>query len=200
MIALISGARELKIPLEEGNNIVADDFIDKYKLSTEWDKGFPGLIKKLWNDKGIQGTYERRAELTINDSTKYYFDAIDRVSLDTYIPTEQDVLKARVRTTGIIQSEFDIDEMHFRIFDVGGQRNERKKWIHCFEGVTAIIFCAAMSEYDQHLVEDGITNRMHETVQLFGDICNNDFFKNTSIILFLNKRGIDRLISLCVYV
>lgn len=43
---------------------------------------------------------------------------------------------------------------NFRMFDVGGQRSERKKWIHCFEGVTAIIFCVAMSEYDMRLAED----------------------------------------------
>ena len=44
----------------------------------------------------------------------------------------------------------------FRIhmFDVGGQRSERKKWIHCFEGVTSIIFCTAISEYDQVLLEE----------------------------------------------
>ena len=41
-----------------------------------------------------------------------------------------------------------------RMFDVGGQRSERKKWIHCFEGVTAIIFCVALSEYDMVLAED----------------------------------------------
>lgn len=40
------------------------------------------------------------------------------------------------------------------MFDVGGQRSERKKWIHCFEGVTCIIFCAALSAYDMVLVED----------------------------------------------
>lgn len=45
----------------------------------------------------------------------------------------------------------------FRLFDVGGQRSERKKWIHCFEDVTAIIFCVAMSEYDQVLQEDETT-------------------------------------------
>ena len=40
------------------------------------------------------------------------------------------------------------------MFDVGGQRSERKKWIHCFEGVTSIIFCTAISEYDQVLLEE----------------------------------------------
>lgn len=37
---------------------------------------------------------------------------------------------------------------------MGGQRSERKKWIHCFEGVTCIIFIAALSAYDMVLVED----------------------------------------------
>lgn len=40
------------------------------------------------------------------------------------------------------------------MFDVGGQRSERKKWIHCFENVTSIIFCVALSEYDQTLLEE----------------------------------------------
>jgi len=52
----------------------------------------------------------------------------------------------------------DIEKLwNFRLFDVGGQRSERKKWIHCFEDVTAIIFCVAMSEYDQVLHEDETT-------------------------------------------
>ena len=48
---------------------------------------------------------------------------------------------------------------YFRMFDVGGQRSERKKWIHCFEGVTAIIFCVALSGYDLVLAEDEEMNR-----------------------------------------
>lgn len=39
--------------------------------------------------------------------------------------------------------------MIYRVFDVGGQRSERKKWIHCFEGVQCLIFIVAISEYDQ---------------------------------------------------
>ncbi len=76
------------------------------------------------------------------------------------------------------------------MLDVGGQRSERKKWIHCFEGVTAIIFCVAMSEYDLVLDEDDEMNRMRESMKLFESICNNKWFTETSIILFLNKKDL----------
>jgi hypothetical protein len=52
------------------------------------------------------------------------------------------------------------------MFDVGGQRSERKKWIHCFENVTTILFLVAISEYDQLLFEDETVNRMQEARKL----------------------------------
>jgi len=83
-----------------------------------------------------------------------------------------------------------IDGNQFKMYDVGGQRNERKKWIHCFENVTAVLFVAAISEYDQVLYEDENTNRMVEALNLFEEICNSRWFRDTSMILFLNKRDL----------
>lgn len=83
-----------------------------------------------------------------------YFDSIDRIGDMNYVPTDQDVLRSRVKTTGITETTFVIGDLTYRMFDVGGQRSERKKWIHCFENVTAIIFLVAISEYDQVLIED----------------------------------------------
>lgn len=59
------------------------------------------------------------------------------------------------------------------VLDVGGQRNERKKWIHQFDDVTAIIFVVAISEYDQTLFEDEEENRIVEALSVFQDICNS---------------------------
>ncbi|KAJ3168475.1 Guanine nucleotide-binding protein alpha-2 subunit [Geranomyces variabilis] len=73
------------------------------------------------------------------------------------------------------------------MFDVGGQRSERRKWIHCFEAVTSIIFCVALSEYDQVLLEESQQNRMAESLILFESVINSRWFLRTSIILFLNK-------------
>ena len=82
---------------------------------------------------------------------------MDRLGAKDYQPTEQDILRTRVKTTGIVEVHFSFKNLNFKLFDVGGQRSERKKWIHCFEDVTAIIFCVAMSEYDQVLHEDETT-------------------------------------------
>lgn len=55
---------------------------------------------------------------------------------------------------GVVGGTLSPPVLPCRMFDVGGQRSERKKWIHCFEGVTCIIFIAALSAYDMVLVED----------------------------------------------
>lgn len=86
-----------------------------------------------------------------------FLDDLDRLGKKEYMPTEQDILRTRVKTTGIVEVHFSFKCLNFKLFDVGGQRSERKKWIHCFEDVTAIIFCVAMSEYDQVLHEDETT-------------------------------------------
>ena len=79
---------------------------------------------------------------------------MERLTLKDYVPTQDDVLRTRVKTTGIVEINFAYKSLGFKMFDVGGQRSERKKWIHCFEGVTAIIFCVALSAYDLVLAED----------------------------------------------
>lgn len=147
-------------------------------------------VKELWTDPGVLQTWKRRAEFQIVESVKYYFNEIERIMKVDYVATQQDMLLARVRTSGIVTEKYVIDGADFEMYDVGGQRNERKKWIHCFDDVTAVIFVAALSEYDQVLFEDAAANRMTEAVDLFGEICDNNVFQSSSIILFLNKKDL----------
>jgi len=122
----------------------------------------------------------------------FFLNKIEDVSQPAYVPTEQDLLHARVRTTGIIENDFTIEKNRFKMIDVGGQRNERKKWIHCFEGVTAVLFVVDISAYDRVLYEDEKVNRLIEALNLFENICNSRWFRDTSIILFLNKADLFR--------
>ncbi|EOB03535.1 Guanine nucleotide-binding protein alpha-14 subunit, partial [Anas platyrhynchos] len=147
-------------------------------------------IKNLWKDPGIQECYDRRREYQLSDSAKYYFTDIDRIAMPSFVPTQQDILRVRVPTTGIIEYPFDLENIIFRMVDVGGQRSERRKWIHCFESVTSIIFLVALSEYDQVLAECDNENRMEESKALFKTIITYPWFLNSSVILFLNKKDL----------
>ncbi|CAO2610483.1 Guanine nucleotide-binding protein G(o) subunit alpha [Lemmus lemmus] len=166
------------------------DVVSRMEDTEPFSAELLSAMMRLWGDSGIQECFNRSREYQLNDSAKYYLDSLDRIGAADYQPTEQDILRTRVKTTGIVETHFTFKNLHFRLFDVGGQRSERKKWIHCFEDVTAIIFCVALSGYDQVLHEDETTNRMHESLMLFDSICNNKFFIDTSIILFLNKKDL----------
>jgi guanine nucleotide-binding protein G(i) subunit alpha len=144
-------------------------------------------VDALWKDTGVQLAFSRAHEYQLNDSAKYYLSEVLRFAGPSYVPTDIDVLHSRVKTTGITETKFKVDKLTYRMFDVGGQRSERKKWIHCFDNVTAVVFLVAISAYDQKLVEDEDVNRMTEALNLFESTCNSKWFANTSFILFLNK-------------
>ena len=156
----------------------------------ELDPSYSAAYETLSADPGVQDAMARGAELQLNDSTSYFWERAGDILRSDFVPNEQDILRARVRTTGIVQQNFAIDGRRYTMFDVGGQRNERRKWIHVFDGVTAIIFVTALSEFDQVLFEDETINRMDEALLLFEQILGHKSFRNTSIILFLNKRDL----------
>ncbi|KAM5299412.1 guanine nucleotide-binding protein subunit alpha-14 [Ctenodactylus gundi] len=172
---------------KENAQLIKEVEVDKVSMLS---KDQVEAIKQLWGDPGIQECYDRRREYQLSDSAKYYLTDIDRIAMPSFVPTQQDVLRVRVPTTGIIEYPFDLENIIFRMVDVGGQRSERRKWIHCFESVTSIIFLVALSEYDQVLAECDNENRMEESKALFKTIITYPWFLNSSVILFLNKKDL----------
>ena len=83
-----------------------------------------------------------------------FFSDVERLFAKDYLPTDQDILRTRLRTTGITETIFELGNLTYRMFDVGGQRSERKKWIHVFDNVQVVLFLVAISGYDHVLVED----------------------------------------------
>ncbi|KIM55445.1 hypothetical protein SCLCIDRAFT_1221134 [Scleroderma citrinum Foug A] len=144
-------------------------------------------IHELWQDPIIPTVLDHSSQFYLMDSAAYFFGEVLRIGTYNYLPTVDDVLRARAKSTGITDTRFNMGQLSIHMFDVGGQRSERKKWIHCFESVTSIIFCTALSEYDQVLLEAKEQNRMEESLILFESVINSRWFLRTSIILFLNK-------------
>ncbi|KAJ3436710.1 guanine nucleotide-binding protein g(o) subunit alpha [Anaeramoeba flamelloides] len=144
-------------------------------------------IKTLWNDPAIQKAYQKRNKFQLVDSAEYFLNKVEDISKEDYIPTVEDTLNLRITTTGINETSFTYSDQKYCLIDVGGQRNERKKWLHCFENVTSIIYVASLSAYDQVLAEEITVNRMAESLMLFSDIINSRWFNKIPAILFLNK-------------
>ncbi|KAL1140099.1 hypothetical protein AAG570_000031 [Ranatra chinensis] len=235
MQSMIRAMDLLKIQYKDPSMVEKAELIRSvdFETVTTFESPYVEAIKALWADTGIQECYDRRREYQLTDSAKYYLMEIDRVAAPNYLPTEQDILRVRVPTTGIIEYPFDLEEIRFsylsdleriehaeylpteqdilrarapttgiieypfdldsiifRMVDVGGQRSERRKWIHCFENVTSIIFLVALSEYDQILFESENENRMEESKALFKTIITYPWFQHSSVILFLNKKDL----------
>ncbi|KAL8283389.1 hypothetical protein RQP46_005799 [Phenoliferia psychrophenolica] len=144
-------------------------------------------ILALWSDPAVKAIVDKRGKYQINDSVAYLFDSVERIMDPEYEPTDDDILRARVRTIGITETQFSVGKLSYRLFDVGGQRSERKKWIHCFEGVNVLLFLVAVSEYDQTLFEDESVSRMDEAMALFEATSNSRWFSTSSVVLFFNK-------------
>jgi len=123
----------------------------------------------------------------LKESAPYYFSEIKRIASPDYVPSDADILRSRQKTTAVIETFFEVDKIMFKVIDVGGQRSQRKKWIHLFQDVTAVLFCASVACYNMQLRECRDINQFDDCLQLFGEIINTRWFANTPVILFLNK-------------
>ncbi|XP_054635776.1 guanine nucleotide binding protein (G protein) alpha v1 isoform X1 [Dunckerocampus dactyliophorus] len=188
---VLHGMGVLRINLANSRNKVHAHSVLSCARSFDEDQLlFPFLshaLSCLWADQGVRAAVARGYEYQLNDSAVYFFENMSRISSPDYMPTEMDVLRVRLRTTGVIETQFQVKHLTFRMYDVGGQRTERRKWIGCFEDVRVVLFVVSLSGYDMTLVEDPSTNRLQESMKLFSSVCNNVFFRTTSMILFMNK-------------
>ncbi|XP_067233916.1 guanine nucleotide-binding protein G(olf) subunit alpha isoform X3 [Chanodichthys erythropterus] len=219
IVTIISAMSTLTPPVSIANpsNQPRAEYIKSIAPLSDFDytEEFFEHAKHLWDDEGVKACFERSNEYQLIDCAQYFLDRIESVRQSDYTPTDQDLLRCRVLTSGIFETRFQVDKVNFHMFDVGGQRDERRKWIQCFNDVTAIIFVAASSSYNMVIREDNSTNRLRESLDLFRSIWTNRFhssavswefsvpvpsaaevilkciymfLRTISVILFLNKQ------------
>ncbi|CAE6404349.1 unnamed protein product [Rhizoctonia solani] len=147
-------------------------------------------LQDLWGDAAAQQGWSRANEVALPENLYYFFGDLPRVFQRDYIPTTQDIIRCRAQTTGITETVFKLRGQELHLIDVGGQRSERRKWIHCFQDVTTILFLVSLNGYDQCLFEDSNANRMQDAMAIWDSICDSEYFRSTNIILFLNKNDL----------
>jgi len=189
---LVECVRDKGDQLQDNNKDFGASIVGAMVSFQEFQDKYTELLS-LWHDPTIQATTndpEAKLSLVLLDSAHYWYKHIERILKDDYQPTVKDIIKSRTKTTGIQEIIFEIDGYKFKLTDVGGQRSERKKWISCFQNLTAILFVVALSEFDQTLNEDNGTNRMSESIKLFRGVVGNDALHHVAMILFLNKEDL----------
>lgn len=148
-------------------------------------------MQELWRDKSVRQCLKEK-RIRLEESSGFYLDEINRITAKKYFPTDADVLKARLKTVGVVEHTFTIANgsnrgVEWKIYDVGGARNQRQAWAPYFEDVNAIIFLAPISAFDQVLTEDHRVNRLEDSLQLWKSVVSNKLLEKVNIVLFLNK-------------
>ncbi|KAF8900438.1 guanine nucleotide binding protein, alpha subunit [Gymnopilus junonius] len=148
-------------------------------------------IKTLWEDN-IVGEALNRRKVRLEDGPGFFINDADRIANRDYQPTDDDVIRARLRTLGVQEYKFIFDHgrtmgQEWRLYDVGGTRSSRAAWYPYFDDVDAIIFLAPISPFDEKLAEDRRVNRLEDSYLLWRSVCSCKLLSRTQIILFLNK-------------
>ncbi|KAB5592993.1 Guanine nucleotide-binding protein alpha-2 subunit [Ceratobasidium theobromae] len=192
LLMLVDALPAMQLQLSPTN----ERFIDTLRGTSELRDGeaYPEQLlqplQDLWNDPGVQQGWSRANEAALPENLQYFFDDLPRVFQRNYLPSTQDIIRCRSQTTGITETVFKLRGQELHLIDVGGQRSERRKWIHCFQDVTTILFLVSLNGYDQCLFEDSNANQMQDAMEIWDSICDSEYFKSTNIILFLNKNDL----------
>ena len=177
--------------LKSAATVEAADVILKLpKDACVLDDGIAKALKVLHADDVIQATLQVRSKYQLQECFLSYFVSVQSYPEwggPSWVPSVDDCVRSRVRSSGIIEVSFELDGQKFKVFDAGGQRAERRKWLHAFDDVTALIFVASLTEYDEVLFEDQDKNRLQESLDVFEELSNSAHFVSTPILIFLNK-------------
>lgn len=168
--------------------MIAKAFEEKREFQSDiWES-----LRAVWADPAIQQTYSEavKDKFWIDDNTEFYFSKISEFAGANFLPKTEHLLRIRMRTTGIIEKSITHDNKKITFIDVGGQRNERKKWFRkngIFENSKGILYVIALNEYDIVTFEDDTANAMQEALQTFEQVCESPAFQNVPIVIFFNK-------------
>uniref|UniRef100_A0A915M2U7 Uncharacterized protein n=1 Tax=Meloidogyne javanica TaxID=6303 RepID=A0A915M2U7_MELJA len=173
---IAKGISQLQIDVPSQERDLVNKFEHSFTKFLDYDDTeMIKLISKFLTYSCVNAACQHLTEFYVPDNTPYLLAESSRILTPEYSPTEADVIHARASTTGVHEIFFSFRRFGIRLIDVGGQKTERRKWIHCFDNVSAILYVISLSCYDQFLEEDPSINRMDDSIELFRAMFYNQF-------------------------
>ncbi|KAJ7101446.1 G-protein alpha subunit [Mycena belliarum] len=154
-------------------------------------------IGALWAHRGVRQVLKRQG-VELREEGGFFLDDAARIAALDYVPTDRDIMRARIRTLGVEEHRFVTEsDLHpgfragteFFITDVCGSSSQRATWIPYFDDVQAILFLAPLAFW-QNLDEDHNVNRVQDSLELWREIVGNRLLAKTAFILLFNKKDI----------
>ncbi|KAH0800782.1 G-protein alpha subunit [Histomonas meleagridis] len=183
LIWLERNSMEISPDLEQA----AQDILALNPFACDFTPQLAESLQQLWQDPSIQTAYGHKDETIIPDNVGYFFDKIDDLQDEDYVPSDDDVLRVRVRSIGIDSITFDLDGAIIRIYDVGGQKNERSKWEKIMSEVGGCIYFVSLAEFDKPMFEDIQMVRINDSLEVFSQVVKKEEFREAPIFLICNK-------------
>ncbi|KAF2114217.1 G-protein alpha subunit-domain-containing protein [Lophiotrema nucula] len=170
------------------------DFLVDYALNRKPDEPLESdvgnAIHSLWNNPCIHKILDRSSDFDSVDCAQYFLGQILRFTGPDYMPSDADILQARIKTKGLYNTRLHLGELIFDLSAVDMQIANSYRLLSQFEGVHYIIFVVDLSCYDQTSLEvSSSPNRMKENMTLFDRVINRYCFERSPIILLLNRVG-----------
>ncbi len=183
---LLEHFHELGLSFHNSQSPRNEDIIKQIKAPIETMQQGLDYVRaweSLVGEDGIKKSYKHAL---LDNFARFSGDLVRLLSPDL-VPTDADILHARLHTRRTTVTYLDTDTNMFRIFDFDGTRHGRKEWVHSFGGNNCLIFVAPLSGYNRFLVEDQTSSQLDEALKLFESLLAMTWFKRSPIYLILNK-------------
>ncbi|CAD6189806.1 unnamed protein product [Caenorhabditis auriculariae] len=190
-LQLLAGANILNISITSIQKLVDSIEASYHPIGTDEIKAMTRnraeLLSKFWLSEQIQKVFSQRYAFPLMDSTRYFLENIQRIGEKDYVPCEEDIVHSRHPTFSITSTNFIYNGLKMRLVDVGGQKSQRRKWLHLFDDVRVVLFVVDLTGYAKRDEEDRKENHMTSTMKIFKEIATNKVLRPAVLVLFLNK-------------
>jgi len=187
---LVLACEDLELDIADRNLLIAEECKPVTFLRQPLGTVVANKIARLWADPSIKQAHQRFEEYQLctgGRGMEYFLDSIDRF-VDQFEVKHEDLMNLDLRSRGMRELNFENEKIRYKLIDVGAQRGDIRKWIHCCNNVHGVVIFAPLDEFDLY---DDSENRMFQTLENFDMIVNHSCFsKSTAFILLLTRKDV----------